>query len=39
MPWGEEMSVADLLGFTPQHDAWHTGQIAYIQTILGIMDF
>ncbi len=39
MPWGEEMSVRDLLGFIPQHDVWHAGQIAYIQTILGIMDF
>ena len=39
MPWGEEMSIGESLCYMPYHEGWHSGQIAYIQTILGIMGF
>jgi glutathione S-transferase len=37
MPWAEGMrwSIADVAGFHHWNLVWHTGQVAYIQSLLG----
>lgn len=39
MPWGETATVREMWHFMMGHYMWHAGQVAYIQTILGIMDW
>ena len=34
-PWGYETSFLDLVMYQYWNTVWHTGQIAYIQTLLG----
>lgn len=34
-PWGSETTYLDLMMYQYWNTVWHTGQIAYIQTLLG----
>lgn len=34
-PWGQETTFAELAMYQYWNTTWHTGQIAYIQTLLG----
>jgi uncharacterized damage-inducible protein DinB len=38
LPWGEEISMRDMLNKHYWNMVWHTGQIAYIQRLLGDKD-
>jgi uncharacterized damage-inducible protein DinB len=39
MPWGETETKRELWNYMAGHYMWHAGQVAYIQTALGIMDY